>query len=198
MENANSEITLSPSTWNPSPLPGENRGTAPEFRTVLGVIRDPCGSLVASRVCVGGFARQLLREDVLSQNGGGSVMGSWSQLITGAGRRVKLVSYSVTGPRAAGPRPGFAVVGVGCTVVGLGRRRRGVEVRCPAVSRGRGFVGRAGPRIVYTTASVGAPGFLGTTASVGARGRGIVVPGCVAIGQGIGGPAPGITWRVLR
>ena len=63
-------------------------------------------------------------------------MGSWSQLITGAGRRVKLVSYSVTGPRAAGPRPGFAVVGVGCTVVGLGDGgvvSRFGALRCPEV-----------------------------------------------------------------
>ena len=89
-------------------------------------------------VCVGGFARQLLRADVVSQNGGGSVMGSWSQLITGAGRRVKLVSYSVTGPRTAGPGSGFgfALVGVGCTVVGLGDGgvvARFVVLRCPEV-----------------------------------------------------------------
>lgn len=45
------------------------------------------------------------------QNGGGSVTGSWSQLITGGGCRVKLVSYSVTGPRVTNPGPAFAVVG---------------------------------------------------------------------------------------
>lgn len=94
----------------------------------------------------------MLRADVVSQNGGGSVMGSWSQLITGAGRRVKLVSYSVTGPRAAEPGSGFGfalvgvgfalvgvgctVVGVGCTVVGLGDVgvvARFVVLRCPEV-----------------------------------------------------------------
>lgn len=179
---------------------GRNRGTAPGFRTVLGVIRDPCGSLVASQPLRRGFRSSVAsgRCGALERwRVGDGVVVPVDHRCRPAGE-VRVVLRD--GPSSGRARFGVRVRARRRRVHGrrVGRRRRGGEVRCPAVSRGRGFVGRAGPRIVYTTASVGAPGFVGTTVSVGARGWGIVGPGCVAIGQGIGGPAPGITWRFLR